>query len=175
FAGADQVLLTGMDIEIGKCWQTTLARAELHPELDQALQHGLTSAKSELFADGLRWRLATIFWPESRRPGANGASSPEDPAAAPEAAPESTLIMPLQARGKVLGVLAVAMGPSGRQHRPADLAVADDLAGRIGIALDNARLYRDIQEADRRKNEFLNMLAHELRNPLAPIRNAVEI
>ena len=43
------------------------------------------------------------------------------------------------------------------------------------IAIDNARLYRDVQENDRRKNEFLAMLAHELRNPLAPIRNAVEI
>ncbi len=33
----------------------------------------------------------------------------------------------------------------------------------------------DLSEADRRKNEFLAMLAHELRNPLAPIRNAVQI
>ena len=41
--------------------------------------------------------------------------------------------------------------------------------------IDNARLYRDVQENNRRKNEFLAMLAHELRNPLAPIRNAVEI
>src|SRR5205823_2462890 len=43
------------------------------------------------------------------------------------------------------------------------------------VALDNARLYRNISEADRRKNEFLAMLAHELRNPLAPIRNAVHL
>jgi two-component system CheB/CheR fusion protein len=41
--------------------------------------------------------------------------------------------------------------------------------------LDNALLYQDVQRADRQKNEFLAMLAHELRNPLAPIRNAVEI
>ena len=41
--------------------------------------------------------------------------------------------------------------------------------------MENARLYRAVQEADRRKNEFLAMLAHELRNPLAPIRNAVHI
>ena len=58
---------------------------------------------------------------------------------------------------------------------PADVGLARDLAGRAAIAIDNARLYRDIQENDRRKNEFLAMLAHELRNPLAPIRNAVEI
>src|SRR5947208_3792111 len=43
------------------------------------------------------------------------------------------------------------------------------------MSLDNARLYQDIQEGDRRKDEFLAMLAHELRNPLAPIRNAVQV
>jgi CheY-like chemotaxis protein len=42
------------------------------------------------------------------------------------------------------------------------------------MALDNARLYQSIQEGDRRKTEFLAMLAHELRNPLAPIRNAAQ-
>jgi CheY-like chemotaxis protein len=67
------------------------------------------------------------------------------------------------------------MGPSGRTFAPADMSLAEDLAGRAAAALDNARLYRDVQEADRRKNEFLAMLAHELRNPLAPIRNAVEV
>ncbi len=39
----------------------------------------------------------------------------------------------------------------------------------------NARLVQSLREADRRKNEFLAMLAHELRNPLAPIRNAVQV
>jgi signal transduction histidine kinase/DNA-binding response OmpR family regulator len=84
-------------------------------------------------------------------------------------------VIPLQARGRTLGTLTLAMGPSGRRYAPADLALARDLADRAAIAIDNARLYRDIQEGDRRKNEFLAMLAHELRNPLAPIRNAVQV
>ena len=50
-----------------------------------------------------------------------------------------------------------------------------DLAARATVAVENARLYRHVQENDRRKNEFLAMLAHELRNPLAPIRSAVEM
>ena len=87
----------------------------------------------------------------------------------------SAVVLPLPARGRTLGALALALGDSGRRFAPGDLALADDLAGRAAIALDNARLYRDVQEADRRKNEFLAMLAHELRNPLAPIRNAVHI
>jgi signal transduction histidine kinase/DNA-binding response OmpR family regulator len=55
------------------------------------------------------------------------------------------------------------------------IALVREFASRAAIAMENARLYSAVQEADRRKNEFLAMLAHELRNPLAPIRNAVHI
>jgi CheY-like chemotaxis protein/two-component sensor histidine kinase len=41
--------------------------------------------------------------------------------------------------------------------------------------IENARLYRERREADRRKDEFLAMLAHELRNPIAPILNALHL
>ncbi len=40
---------------------------------------------------------------------------------------------------------------------------------------ERKRYEQSLQEADRRKNEFLAMLAHELRNPLAPMRNALQI
>src|SRR5579875_223458 len=85
------------------------------------------------------------------------------------------ILLPLQARGRTLGALILGQGPSGRRFSSVERALAEDLAGRAAIALDNARLYRNIQEADRHKNEFLSMLAHELRNPLAPIRNAIQI
>ncbi len=57
----------------------------------------------------------------------------------------------------------------------ADEALLVQLAQTASVALENARLYQDLRERDRRKDEFLAMLAHELRNPLAPIRNAVHI
>jgi signal transduction histidine kinase/DNA-binding response OmpR family regulator len=87
----------------------------------------------------------------------------------------SAMVLPLRARGRTLGVLTLAFGPSERAFDPSHVALADDLASRAATALDNARLYRDVERADRQKNEFLSMLAHELRNPLAPIRNAVEV
>src|SRR5690606_8587995 len=42
-------------------------------------------------------------------------------------------------------------------------------------ALENARLYEALREADRRKDEFLAILSHELRNPLAPVRTAIDL
>lgn len=51
----------------------------------------------------------------------------------------------------------------------------ESVAWRAGIALTNARLYHEIERADQQKNRFLSMLAHELRNPLAPIRSAVDV
>src|SRR5262249_47521380 len=62
--------------------------------------------------------------------------------------------------------------------RPFDgdaLRALQGLAASAAIALENARLLERVREADRRKEEFLAMLAHELRNPLAAIANTVEL
>jgi GAF domain-containing protein len=82
--------------------------------------------------------------------------------------------LPLAARGRSLAVLGIAMTGARKLDHDA-LALAGDLAVRAAAAVDNALLYRQIQESDQRKNEFLAMLAHELRNPLAPIANAVHV
>jgi CheY-like chemotaxis protein len=87
----------------------------------------------------------------------------------------NVLAVPLTARGRVFAALVLARRDSGAPYSSADIAVAETLASRAAMALENARLYRELQEADRQKNEFLSMLAHELRNPLAPIRNANEV
>jgi CheY-like chemotaxis protein len=77
---------------------------------------------------------------------------------------------PLITRGKARGALLLALGPSGRRLAGQDLSLAENLAGRVASALENCLLYEEIQQADRRKNEFLATLSHELRNPLAPMR-----
>jgi signal transduction histidine kinase/DNA-binding response OmpR family regulator len=82
-------------------------------------------------------------------------------------------IFPLTAGDEIRGALAL-LGPAA-QFDSARIALMREFASRASIAMENARLYSAVQEADRRKNEFLAMLAHELRNPLAPIRNAVHI
>lgn len=87
----------------------------------------------------------------------------------------SYICVPLRARSATLGVLTFVTAESGRNYDANDLAAAEDLAHRAVIAIENANLLAALKESDRRKDEFLAILAHELRNPLAPIRNSVHI
>jgi PAS domain S-box-containing protein len=87
----------------------------------------------------------------------------------------SYLVVPLQARGTTIGAMTLVHAESGRQYREADVELAMDIARRAAAAVENARLHRALQQADRRKDEFLAMLAHELRNPLAPISTAAQL
>jgi signal transduction histidine kinase/CheY-like chemotaxis protein len=112
---------------------------------------------------------------EAAGPLAGAAESAEHRRLLEQLGPRSALLVPLTVRGEAVGVLAFFLGASGRSYGPDDLPLAEDLARRVAVALDNARLYKEVQDAARRKDEFLAMLAHELRNPLAPVRNALHI
>ena len=92
--------------------------------------------------------------------------------------------LPLVIGNRVLGALLVATDLASQEW-----GALDELADRAAVAFENVRLYRSLeaeiverrqaenklQQSNRRKDEFLAMLSHELRNPLAPIRNAVEV
>ena len=98
-------------------------------------------------------------------------------------------LVPLRSGERTVAMLALgyARGPSA--YGLADQATIEELVSRAAIAFENARLYwnlkremartkeaeEKLKEASRRKDEFLAMLSHELRNPLAPIRNAAEV
>lgn len=88
---------------------------------------------------------------------------------------KSYICVPLKSRTRVLGALTFVTAQSGRIYDTTHVRVAVDLAHRAVIAIENASLLAALKESDRHKDEFLAMLAHELRNPLAPIRNAVQI
>jgi signal transduction histidine kinase/ActR/RegA family two-component response regulator len=83
---------------------------------------------------------------------------------------------PLFARGELLGVLAVAREPaSASRYDGPGVALIEEMAGRAAVAMDNCLLYREIEERDIRKEQFVAMLAHELRNPLGAISSAVGV
>jgi signal transduction histidine kinase/DNA-binding response OmpR family regulator len=102
----------------------------------------------------------------------------EPPLVSPESNGEPAeylLALPLRERERVFSVLLLVRDAAGGAYASADITMFESIAWRSAIAMVNAHLYEEIEEADQQKNRFLSMLAHELRNPLAPIRSAVDV
>jgi PAS domain S-box-containing protein len=89
--------------------------------------------------------------------------------------PTSALISPLHGRGRVLGAMLLVSAESHREFSDEDVELAEELARRAAIALENARLYRDAQEANRAKADFLAVMSHELRTPLNAIMGYTDL
>jgi signal transduction histidine kinase/PAS domain-containing protein/ActR/RegA family two-component response regulator len=107
-----------------------------------------------------------------------GRGLPEGPSSREELDPapwSAYLCCPLVARGSILGVISFLADESGEEFDCHQVALAEELAHRAAQAVDNARLYREVQEHDRRKDMFLAMLGHELRNPLAAMFGSLEV
>jgi len=83
------------------------------------------------------------------------------------------MVLPLRAAWKVVGVMAVARHAE-RPFTADDVLIGTMFATHAATALENARVYQETREANRRKDDFLARLAHELRNPLAPLVNALQ-
>ena len=81
----------------------------------------------------------------------------------------SYLCVPVRGRRRAQAVLTFVVGCPDRRYGSADLRVAEDLAQRTAVAIENAVLYRAALEADHRKDDFLAVLSHELRTPLNAI------
>ncbi len=82
--------------------------------------------------------------------------------------------VPISARDVVLGSLAFASAESRRRYDETDLLFAQRLAALAAMAIENARLYREAQEAIRMRDDFLSVASHELRTPLTSLALEIE-
>jgi PAS domain S-box-containing protein len=89
--------------------------------------------------------------------------------------PRSLVCVPLVASGRVIGAVTLVSTVSGRLFDSDDLAMAEELARRAGLAVENARLFREAQAATAARDEMLGIVAHDLRNPLNTIMMASDI
>jgi signal transduction histidine kinase len=81
----------------------------------------------------------------------------------------SGLIVPLKARERILGALTLISARPERPYGATDIALAEELARRAAMAIDNSLLYREARAAIRLREEFLSVASHELRTPLTSL------
>jgi PAS domain S-box-containing protein len=124
----------------------------------RALATALRSAMPALIADAAETALAGLV---------NDAQSHELVSAL---GCDSVMVVPLCARNHRIGTITLVSAGSGRRFGKADLTAAEDLANRVALAIENARLYQNAQEAISARDEFLSIASHELRTPLTPLQ-----
>ncbi|HEX9084229.1 MAG TPA: GAF domain-containing sensor histidine kinase [Gemmatimonadaceae bacterium] len=94
----------------------------------------------------------------------------------------SLLTVPLVARKRLLGAITFVSSQTGLSHSPEDVRLAEDIATRGALALDNAQVYdlalvlqRSAETANRAKTAFLGAMSHELRTPLNAIGGYIDL
>lgn len=87
----------------------------------------------------------------------------------------SLIIVPMFSQGRPFGTIGLSLTSSGRTYDEDDLRLAEDLARRVAVAIDNAWLYREAQEAVRARDAFLSIAAHELKTPLTSLMGYADL
>jgi PAS domain S-box-containing protein len=87
----------------------------------------------------------------------------------------SFICVPLVARGRMLGALMFVRAQANHQYTESDLQVAQELARRAALAVDNAWLYQEAQQAVQARDDLFSMVTHDLRNPLTTINGYADV
>ncbi|MGH7552783.1 MAG: GAF domain-containing sensor histidine kinase, partial [Longimicrobiales bacterium] len=89
--------------------------------------------------------------------------------------PVSWMTVPLVARDETLGTIMFASVDAGRRYEAEDVSLGQRIASRVALAMQNALLYRKVQEALTTRDEVLAIVSHDLRNPLHTIGMSVQL
>jgi PAS domain S-box-containing protein len=107
---------------------------------------------------------------------------PESLALARRLNPTSCVFVALRARGRTLGVMSLSTAGGRRPFDDRDRALIEDLAQRVAMAVDNARLHDaerrargEAEAANQAKSDFLAIMSHELRTPLTAVVGYTEL
>jgi signal transduction histidine kinase len=129
--------------------------------------------------EGLSGRVAatgqTLFVPRLAAEELHGERLPEGVSFLERYGPQSLIIVPLGARGRVLGTLGVMREAQGREYTLEERALLESLAARAALAIEDARLYGAATEAVKARDELLSVAGHELKSPLNALQLQIHL
>ena len=85
------------------------------------------------------------------------------------------IIAPIPARQGPVGAIALITAESNRRYSQVDVQIAEELGRRVGMAIDNARLFAEAQEAIAVRDRVLAVVSHDLRNQLGVVHMGTEL
>ncbi|MEO6397571.1 MAG: PAS domain S-box protein [Tepidiformaceae bacterium] len=87
----------------------------------------------------------------------------------------SSVVAAINHGSRRLGALSLVTAESGRRLGQEDVALAEEFAGRISLAIENARLFGNLTAALQAKDDFLGLVSHELRTPLTTLKGTANV
>ena len=87
----------------------------------------------------------------------------------------SAMVVPLLIGGRAIGAITFVAAESGRRYSPADLSMAEELASRAALAIENSRLFTESQKSVTLRDDFISAASHELRTPVTSLKVFTEV